>query len=141
MAKSGTLKAHEDKTRKTRKFGEVKLHKRTSKGVFFVAWCQSEGIHEMTGGRRRDLEIAVIEQHLIRGGSPNAQTGNFRLPVDPVFEHISDNIAADASKGKGRTFERDRDTVFAKEATLSVWGQYRAAKRRRAREAKKREAA
>lgn len=63
------------------------------------------------------------------------------LPVGPVFEHISDNIGSNASKDKGRTFERDQDTVFAKEATLSVWDQYRAAKRRRAREAKKREAA
>lgn len=134
MSKVGTLEAHQDKTRKTRKFGEVKLHKRTCKDVTFAAWCRSEGIHEMTGGRRKDRAIVVIEQHLIRSGSLNAQTGEFGLlPVGAVFEHISDNIAADVSKDEGRTFERDRDTVFAKDKTLAIWREYRNERRRRAR--------
>ncbi|MBD9372784.1 hypothetical protein IB238_09145 [Rhizobium sp. ARZ01] len=141
MSKAGTLQVHEDKTRKTQKFGTLKLHKRTNRDVSFAAWCRSEGIHEMTGSRRKNRAIAVIEQYLVRGGSPNVETDDFGvLPVGAVFEHISDNIAANASEDKGRTFERDRDTVFAKEATLSVWEEYRSARRRRARE-KKREAA
>lgn len=142
MSKVGTLEAHEAKERKTQKFGSLKVHKRTSKDVSFAAWCRSEGIHEMTGSRRKGRAIAVIEQHLVRAGLSNVQTGDFTLlPVGPVFEHISDNIAANASKDEGRTFERDRDTVFAKEAALFDWQEIRNDRRRRQREAKKRQAA
>lgn len=144
MSKVGTLQAHEVKTRKTtRKLGaeKIKAHKRTSKDVSFASWCRSQGIHEMTGSRRKDRAIAVIEQHLVRGSSSNIETGEFGvLPVGPVFEHISDNIAADASKDSGPTFERDRDTVFCKEATIFNWREIRNQQRRQA-AAKKRQAA
>lgn len=141
MSKAGTLNADDYVVRQTKKFGKLKVYKRTGRDVSFKAWCQSEGIHDMTGSRRKDRAIAVIEQYLVRGGSQNAQTGEFGvLPVGPVFEHISDNIRADAPEHIGPTFERDRDTVFAKEDTLSVWREYRNA-RRREREARKRQEA
>ena len=124
--------------------GKVKLtkHKRTSRDVSFKAWCKAESeidaegrrksIHEMTGTRRKDRAIAVIEHHLVRDGSPNTVSGGFGvLPVGPVFEHISDMIGAIASDHKGPTFERDHDTVFAKEDALFNWREIRNAERRR----------
>ena len=62
------------------------------------------------------------------------------LPVGPVFEHISVNIETDAPVNKGKTFERDADTVFAKDSVVFDWRQHRNEERRR-RAAKKREAA
>lgn len=132
-SKVGTLEAHQNKTRVSRKLGGQKLrsHKRTNKDVSFAAWCRSEGIHEMTGSRRKDRAIAVIEQQLVRGSSQNTQSAEIGvLPVGPVFEHISDMIGAVASDSKGPTFERDHDTVFAREDTISVWREYRNARRR-----------
>lgn len=144
-SKAGSLEAHETKTATAcRKMGKVKLtkHKRTSRDVSFRAWCKAEGeidaegrrksIHEMTGTRRKDRAIAVIEHHLVRGSSPNTGTSPLEvLPVGPVFEHISDMIGAVASDHKGPTFERDQDTVFAKEDALFNWREIRNAERRR----------
>lgn len=140
MSKAGTLTADDYVVRQTKKFGNLKVYKRTGRDVSFKAWCRSEGIHDMTGSRRKDRAIAVLEQYLVRGASQNERTGEFGvLPVGGVFEHISDNIAADAPEHIGPTFERDRDTVFAKEDTLSVWREYRNS-RRRQREAKRKAA-
>jgi hypothetical protein len=142
MSKVGTLSAHRGKKRLAKRgMGTVKIHKRTDRGVSFAAWCRSEGIHELTGSRRKDRAIAVIEQQLVRGSSPNVETGDFGvLPVGPIFEHISDNIAAVASEHKGPTFERDADTVFAKDAVLFDWNEVRNQRRRMAYRAKRREA-
>lgn len=137
-SKVGALEAEQYKTRETRKFGKLMLHRRTQKDVSFKAWCRSESIHEMTGSRRKDRAIAVIEQYLVRGSSQNAQSGAIEvLPVGRVFEHISDNVAANASEHIGPTFERDRDTVFAKEDAIFDWRSYRNERRRRIREARK----
>jgi len=137
-SKVGTLDAEKTKSRETKKFGKVTLHRRTQRDVAFKTWCRSEGIHEMTGSRRKDRAIAVIEQYLVRGSSQNAQTGDFGvLPVGPVLEHISDNVAANAPDHKGPTFERDRDTVFAKEDAIFDWRSYRNERKRRLREARK----
>ncbi|KRA63106.1 hypothetical protein [Rhizobium sp. Root651] len=151
-SKVGTLEAHQTKRRKSRKgFGTMTIHKRTQRDVSFTAWCRSEGnidadgrkspVHEMTGTRRKDRAIAVIEQYLVRGSSPNVERDGFGvLPVGPVFEHISVNIETDAPVNKGKTFERDADTVFAKDSVVFDWREYRNEERRR-RAARKREAA
>ncbi len=137
-AKVGALEAEQYKTRETKKFGKVSIHRRTGKDVSFKAWCRSENIHEMTGSRRKDRAIAVIEQYLVRGSSPNVESGDFGvLPVGRVLEHISDNVAANAPEHIGPTFERDRDTVFAKEDAIFDWRSYRNERRRRLREARK----
>lgn len=136
-SKVGTLDAVEKKTRKSKMFGKMKEIKRASKDVSFAAWCRSEGIHEMTGSRRMNRAIAVIEQYIVRGSSQNGQSGCFGvLPVGPVFEHISDTPEADAPN-TGRTYERDADTVFAKEATLFDWNEIRNQRRRMARRFRK----
>jgi hypothetical protein len=137
-SKVGALEADQYKTRQTKKFGVLSIHRRTGKDVSFKAWCRAEGIHEMTGSRRKDRAIDIIEQYLVRGGSQNAQSGNFGvLPVGPVLEHISDNVAANAPEHIGPTFERDRETVFAKEDAIFDWRSYRNERRRRLREARK----
>lgn len=81
-------------------------------GKPFTRWCKAEGIHEMTGSRRVKRAIAVIEQRLNgRAMTQNEQDGSWGLlPVGPVFEHISDNIAAAAPMMKPGTW-RD-DTAF-----------------------------
>lgn len=142
-SKVGSLTAHVTKTRTSRKgFGKMKSHKRTNRDVSFVAWCRSEGIHEMTGSRRKDRAISVIEQHLVRGTSPNILNDDFGvLPVGPVFEHISDNIAADAATGKRRSNWQDEDTVFTRDAAIFDWRELRNADRRRKAEARRRVAA
>lgn len=143
-SKVGSLVAHEVKTRKTSQKmggGALKVHKRTSRNVTFSAWCKAEGIHEMTGMRRKDRAIDVILQYLVRGSSPDALTAEGGvLPTGPVFEHISDMIGAVASDHKGPTFERDRETIFAKEDAIFNWQAARNATRRQ-REAKRREQA
>lgn len=127
-SKVGTLEAKTGKRKKVRK------------DVSFSAWCRSEGIHEMTGSRRMNRAIVVIEQYLVRGSSQNGQSGCFGvLPVGPVFEHISDTPEADAPN-TGRTYERDADTVFAKEATLFDWNEVRNQRRRAARRFRKEQA-
>ncbi len=154
-SKVGTLNANQAKTRKLdKKISDklkrvdedakvtVTLHKRKNYDVSFAAWCRSEGIHEMTGSRRKDRAIAVIEQYLVRGASSNAQSWeNPLLPVGPVSEHISDNIAADAPNRKERFAERDRDTVFCKEFTIVEWRKKIASDNRRKAELRKRQAA
>lgn len=143
-SKVGALVAHEVKTRKSsRKMGgeTLTVHKRTTRDVTFAAWCKAEGIHEMTGARRKDRAIEVILQYLVRGSSPNVGTAAHEvLPTGPVFEHISDMIGAVASDHKGPTFERDRETIFAKEDVIFSWQAARNAARRQ-REAKRREQA
>ncbi len=119
-AKVGTLDAHKTKTRVTKvgKKGTIpktklKLHKCTARDVSFSTWCRAEGIHEMTGSRRKDRAIAVIEQHLVRGSSSNNETGDFgMLPVGPVFEHISDMIGAGSVSEEGLRSIMD-DTAFS----------------------------
>lgn len=151
-AKVGTLEANQTKKRTSLNgFGTMTTHKRTRRDVSFAAWCRMEGnidadgrkspMHEMTGTRRKNRAIDVIEQYLVRGSSPNVERDGFGvLPVGRVFEHISVNIETDAPVDKGRTFERDADTVFAKDSVVFDWRQYRNEERRR-RAAKKREAA
>ncbi len=120
-SKVGTLEAKTGKRRKVRK------------DVTFAAWCRSEGIHEMTGSRRMKRAIDVIKQHLVRSSSQNGQTIDIGvLPVGPVFEHIADTPEADAPN-KGRTYERDADTVFAKANALFDWSEIRNQRRRAAR--------
>lgn len=138
-SKVGTLEAERHVVRQSQKFGMMKVYKKTDKDVSFAAWCRSEGIHEMTGSRRKNRAIDVLEQYLVRGASSNDETGYFGvLPVGPVFEHISDNIAADAPSKRDKNFERDADTVFAKESKVFDWREYRN-ERRRLMSAKRRE--
>jgi hypothetical protein len=115
-AKAGTLQANQTKTRvASKKMGRarLKLHKRTNKNVSFAAWCRSEGIHEMTGTRRKDRAIAIIEQQLVRGSSSNNGSSDFGvLPVGPVFEHISDMIGAGSISEEGLRSIMD-DTAFS----------------------------
>lgn len=146
-SKVGTLDANVSRVRIPTKAmrgkdkAKLKIHKRQQKDVSFAAWCRSEGICEMTGSRRKGRAITVISQHLVRSASPNVETAVFGvLPVGAIFEHISDNIAIDAPTESGPTFERDRETVFAKEATLFDWREFRN-ERRRQREAKRKAAA
>ena len=140
-SKVGTLDAERHVVRQSKKFGQMKVYKKTDKDVSFASWCRSEGIHEMTGSRRKNRAIDVLEQYLVRGSSSNNETGHFGvLPVGPVFEHISDNIAADAPSKKDKNFERDADTVFAKESKVFDWREYRN-ERRRLMSAKRREIA
>ena len=127
-SKIGTLEAKTGKRKKVRK------------DVTFAAWCRSEGIHEMTGSRRMNRAITVIEQHLVRGSSQNGQSGCFGvLPDGPVFEQIADTPEADAPN-IGRTYERDAATVSAKEATLFDWNEVRNQRRRAARRFQKEQA-
>jgi hypothetical protein len=145
-SKVGALSAHETKTRTTsKKMGKQKLksHKRTQRDVSFATWCRSEGIHEMTGSRRKDRAIAVIEQHLVRGSSSNNGTGDFGvLPVGPVLEHICDMIGAGSFSEEGLRSIMD-DTAFSPigviEARDFSWSEARNEQRRQ-REAERREA-
>lgn len=146
-SKVGTLEAHESKTRiTTKKMGSQKLksHKKTRRDVSFTAWCRAEGIHEMTGSRRKDRAIAVIEQHLVRGSSSNHVSGGIGvLPVGPVFEHITDMIGAGSFSEEGLRCIMD-DTAFSPIGVLEArdfsWVDARNEIRRQ-REARKREAA
>jgi hypothetical protein len=118
------------------------MHKRTRKAVSFTAWCKSEGIHEMTGTRRKDRAIAIIEQQLVRGGSPNNVTGDLGvLPVGAVFEHISDMIGAGSFSEEGLRSIMD-DTAFSPIGVLDArdfsWAEARNELRRQ-REAERRE--
>lgn len=146
-SKACTLSAKKTRKRRTRRrlFGVVQITKRIDQDVSFAAWCRSEGIHEVTGKRRVDRAIAVIEQQLARRSSPNIESCDLGvLPVGPVFEHISDIIAADASNENGehgRTFSRDRETVFAKEDTVFNWREFRNEARRAKARRQKAEAA
>lgn len=156
-SKVNTLDADEMKTRTTtKKTGrqKLRLHKRTRKAVSFAAWCRAEGdiddqgrrkaIHEMTGTRRKNRAIAIIEQHLVRGSSSNNENGGFGLlPVGPVFEHISDMVGAGSESEEGLRSIMD-DTAFSPIGVLEArdfsWAEARNEMRRQ-REAKRREAA
>lgn len=151
-SKVGTLEANETKSRiASKKMGRIKLkvHKRTQKAVSFAKWCRAEGIHEMTGSRRKDRAIAIIEQHLVRGSSSNNETGVWGvLPVGPIFEHISDRIGAGSFSEEGLRSIMD-DTAFSPIGVLEArdfsWAQARNEIRRQRekarREARKKQAA
>jgi hypothetical protein len=148
-AKVDNLSAHQKATRQTKagKDGTLpamtlKAHKRTRRGVSFAAWCKSEGIHEMTGSRRKDRAIAIILQHLVRGRSSNVESGEFGvLPVGPVFEHICDMIGAGSESEEGLRSIMD-DTAFSPIGVLEArdfsWAEARNEQRRQ-REAERRE--
>jgi hypothetical protein len=146
-AKVGTLVAQQTKTKtasKRMKNAKLKIHKRTRRDVSFAAWCKAEGIHEMTGTRRKDRAIAIIEQQLVRGSSSNNETGlSGVLPVGPVFEHISDMIGAGSVSEEGlRSIMYD--TAFSPIGVLDArdfsWAEARN-QARREREERRRQAA
>jgi hypothetical protein len=111
-------------------------------GLPFTKWCKREGIHEMTGQRRKDKAIAELV-HLISQPSQHMPNGeNAVLPLPPVFWHVSDNIAADAPNDE-RTAHREPDAkpmacFFDSELTDFDWAIKQNDKRRQ-REAKRRE--
>lgn len=113
-------------------------------GLPFTKWCKREGIHEMTGQRRKDKAIAELV-HLLRERAQHSQDcENAVLPLPPVFWHVSDNIAADAPKEE-RNVHRDPDAkpmacFFDSELTDFDWA-IKQNERRRQREAKRRKAA
>lgn len=77
-------------------------------GLPFTRWCKREGIHEMTGQRRKDKAIKELA-HLLREDAQHSQNGEIAvLPLPPVFWHVSDNIAADAPRDE-RTAHREPD--------------------------------
>lgn len=142
-AKINNLSAHETKKRASRKgFGTLTAHKRTRKGVSFAAWCKSEGIHEMTGTRRKDRAIAIVLQRLVRGSSPNTESGAWGgLPVGPVFEHISDMIGAGSVSEEGLRHTMNEaafSPIGVIEARDFSWAEARN-QQRREREARRRE--
>lgn len=98
--------------------GKVRIEKTS-----FAKWCRLEGIHEETGRRRKDRAIAIINQHLVRDGSPNAESGlSWVLPIGPEFEHIPDTVAVDAPPSKEMVrFERDAETEAAKREQIFKW--------------------
>lgn len=98
--------------------GKVRIEKTS-----FAKWCRLEGIHEETGRRRKDRAIAIINQHLVRDGSPNAESGHsWVLPIGPEFEHIPDTVAVDAPPSKEMVrFERDAETEAAKREEIFKW--------------------
>lgn len=91
--------------------------------VSFAKWCRLEGIHEETGRRRKDRAIAIIKQQVMRGVSPDAESGHsWLLPIGPEFEHIPDTVAVDASPSKeGVRYERDTETETAKREQIFDW--------------------
>ncbi len=106
--------------------------------ISFAHWCRIEGICEMTGSRRKNRAIAIINQRVVRGVPPDAETGAFGvLPVGAVFEHISVNIGDLAASNEARFTKRDADTVFCKNATVFDWRQRRNADRKRREQARK----
>lgn len=148
-AKCDMLTAHQNKIRiasakMTRQ--KLKIHKRTRKAVSFAFWCKAEGIHEMTGTRRKDRAIAIIEQQLVRGTSSNNVTDGFGvLPVGAVFEHISDMIGAGSVSEEGLRSVMD-DTAFSPIGVLEArdfsWAEARNERRKQREEhARKRQAA
>ncbi|WP_025199096.1 hypothetical protein [Brucella sp. BO2] len=98
--------------------GKVRIEKAS-----FAKWCRLEGIHEETGRRRKDRAIAIINQHVMRDGSPNAESGrSWVLPTGPDFEHIPDTVAVDAPPSKEMVrFERDAETEAAKREEIFKW--------------------
>jgi hypothetical protein len=108
--------------------------KAKSGGLHFTKWCKKEGIHEMTGQRRKDKAIKELV-HLLREPSQHSQNGeNAVLPLPPVFWHVSDNIAADAPIDE-RTAYRDPDAkpmacYFDSELTDFDWALKQNAKRK-----------
>ncbi len=111
-------------------------------GLAFTKWCRREGIHEMTGQRRKDKAINEL-LHLLRERAQHSQNGDFAvLPLPPVFWHVSDNIAADAPREE-RNVHRDPDAKpqmicdFDQKLMTFDWAEKQNEKRRQ-REAKRR---
>lgn len=116
--------------------------KAKSGGLPFTKWCKREGIHEMTGQRRKDKAIGEL-LHVLRKHAQHTQNGEIAvLPLPPVFWHVSDNIAANAPKEE-RTVHREPDAkpmacFFDSDFTDFSWAIKRNELRRQ-REAKRRE--
>lgn len=111
-------------------------------GLAFTKWCKREGIHEMTGQRRKDKAIAEI-LHVIREHGQHNENPDFAvLPLPPVFWHVSDNIAANAPKEEP-TVHREPGAIpeaacfFDEELRDFSWAEKRNETRRQ-REAEKR---
>lgn len=115
--------------------------KAKSGGLPFTKWCKREGIHEMTGQRRKDKAIAEL-LHVLRKDAQHTQdVENAVLPLPPIFWHVSDNIAANAPKEE-KTVSREPDAkpmacYFDSEFTDFSWAIKRNELRRQ-REAEKR---
>lgn len=118
--------------------------KAKSGGLPFTKWCKREGIHEMTGQRRKDKAIAELV-HVLRKDAQHSENGeNAVLPLPPIFWHVSDNIAANAPKEE-RTVHREPDAkpmacFFDSELTDFDWA-IKQNEKRKAREARRRQAA
>lgn len=79
-------------------------------GLPFTKWCKREGIHEMTGQRRKDKAIQEL-LHVLRKHTQHSENGeNAVLPLPPVFWHVSDNIAANAPIDE-KAVHREPDAV------------------------------
>jgi len=106
----------------------------------FKHWCKSQGIHEVTGTRRKDRALGVISAHLRRNASQNDEIDvSPLLIIPPVFEHISDNISRHIEEPKPGTWMDDLafSPVEHPEVRDFSWAEKRN-EARRAREAKKR---
>lgn len=105
----------------------------------FKHWCRDEGIHVETGRRRKDRAIYHIASSFIRNSLQNNEIAlEGMLPVGPEISDIPVNIT-DAAQYTWRD-----DDAFSPVAVPDLRDFSWAAKRnemRRAREAKKREAA
>lgn len=109
----------------------------------FNKWCKSQGIHEMTGTRRKDRALGVISAHLTRMASQNDEIDVFALlPTPPFFEHISDNISRDIEEPKPGTWMDDLafSPIEHPEARDFTWAEKRN-EARREREKKRKAAA
>jgi hypothetical protein len=74
----------------------------------FKHWCKAQGIHEMTGIRRKDRALGVISAQLSRIASQNDEIDvSPLLATHPVLEHISDNISRHIEDAKPGTWMDD----------------------------------
>lgn len=108
-------------------------------GQPFARWCKAEGIHVETGRRRKDRAIYHIASSFIRNSLQNNENSlSNLLPVGPEISDKCVNIA-DAAQHSWRD-----DTAFSSVEVPELRDFSWAAKRneqRRAREARKRQAA
>ncbi|HEX2753645.1 MAG TPA: hypothetical protein VHP34_11195 [Alphaproteobacteria bacterium] len=89
----------------------LKIHidgKGTQKASF-AKWCRHvEGIHEMTGSRRKDRAILSIEASFVRKGLQNNDNAVLGLlPTGGEIEHISDKMAAALPRQNKRAWMAD----------------------------------
>lgn len=70
-------------------------------GMPFKVWCRSQGLHEITGRRRKNRALDEISVKLVRDGST---TSVFRpsgvLPVCPETGHVDGTIGEDVGTRK-----------------------------------------